>query len=157
MRVFTPHLPKETAVTNPNPPHWSLSWAGLAKPLASGSEVQQNEAERREERSLRTQAPHPSSVRGANTLLPLQGEFAETPPRSAMRKGTAPRAGRRRTYRRSGDACCLGRDARALLGVPKPLRATGSAGEGLVRAGDDLDLCAGKQGRHRRDSVCSGT
>ena len=51
------------------------------------------------------------------------------------------------TYRRGSYACCLCCDARALLGIPKPLCATGGAGKGLVSGRDHVDLCAGDGGK----------
>ena len=50
------------------------------------------------------------------------------------------------TYRRGSYARCLCCDARALLGIPKPLCATGGVGKGLVSGRDHLDLRAGDGG-----------
>lgn len=58
------------------------------------------------------------------------------------------------TYRRSSYAAVCAA-MRALLGIPKPLCATGGAGKGLVAA-RPLDLCCGEEGVCRMCDVCSG-
>ena len=64
--------------------------------------------------------------------------------------GARGRGSREHTYRRGGYACRLGCNARALLGVPEALCATGGTGKRLVRGRHDLDLRAGKAGVAQR-------
>lgn len=94
---------------------------------------------------------------GSGTLPICLERSAMFTHRRVLREGLAAPSSRgpppgpaQHTHRCGRDARCLCRDARALLGVLKPLGAAGGAGQGLVGGRDYLDLGAGRAGGSQR-------